>query len=119
MTASTAAVGSIAASLSGPLAQVSGVGGSPLVSVAALLAFFAAVVLAVLVTYRVAMGYRESGRRPLLLLAVGLFLLAPAPMFIRLVTGNVALLAPPERSLVVTTSKLLGLLVVLAVVHRS
>lgn len=99
-------------------AQVTSTGGSALVSLAAVLAFFVAVGLAVAVTYRFAAGYRRTRRRPLLLLAAGLFLLAPAPMFVRLVLGNVGGVSWPARSLVVTVSKLCGLLVVLYVVYE-
>lgn len=100
-------------------AQLDVVGGSAPVAVAALLAFAVAVVLAVLVTYRFAAGYRRTRRRPLLLLAVGMFLLAAAPMFLRLVLGNVGGVAWPVRSLAVNVSKLCGLLTVLYVVYRT
>jgi hypothetical protein len=100
-------------------AQVDAVGGSTPVAVAVVVAFFVAIVLSVVVTYRYARGYLRTRQRPLLYLAVGLLLLAPAPMFLRLVLGNVAVVTSTERTLVVTVSKLCGLLVILSVVHRT
>lgn len=99
--------------------QVEVEGGSPLVVLAALATFFVALVLAVLVTYRFVEGYRRTQRRPILLLAVGLFLLAPAPMFIRLLVGNVAAIPLSAQLLTTTLSELCGLLVVLYVVYTT
>jgi len=98
--------------------QVDVVGGAAPTAVAAILVFFVAIALSVVVTYRYARGYLRTRQRPLLYLTVGMLLLAPAPMFIRLVLSNVVLVTPVERTLVVTVSKLCGLLVILAVVHR-
>ncbi|MEF8790076.1 MAG: hypothetical protein V5A61_08120 [Haloarculaceae archaeon] len=100
-------------------AQVEAVGGSTPTAVAAVLAFVVAIVLSVVVTYRYARGYLRTRQRPLLYLTVGLLLLAPAPMFVRLLLGNVAVATPTERTLLVTVSKLCGLLVILSVVHRT
>jgi hypothetical protein len=105
--------------VTGVPAQVDAVGGSTPVAVAVVVAFFVAIVLSVVVTYRYARGYLRTRQRPLLYLAVGLLLLAPAPMFLRLVLGNVAVVTSTERTLVVTVSKLCGLLVILSVVHRT
>lgn len=102
----------------GALAQVTAVGGDTLTALAAFVAFFVAVVLSVLVTYRYARGYLQTRQRPLLYLTVGFLLLAPMPMFARLVLGNVDVVSPAERTLVVTASRLCGLLVILTVVHR-
>ncbi|MFC6940305.1 hypothetical protein ACFQE8_10075 [Salinirubellus sp. GCM10025818] len=104
---------------SGAVAQVDTIGGSTPTAVAAVVVFFVALGLSVLVTYRYARGYLRTRRRPLLHLTVGLLLLAPAPMFVRLVLGNVAVATATERTFVVTVSKLCGLLVILSVVHRS
>lgn len=118
-TASLAPVASVTA-VRPPLvpAQVSAVGGSTPTAIAALVVFFVAVVLSLVVTYRYARGYLRTRQRPLLYLTVGLLLLAPAPMLLRLVLGNVAVVTPAERTLVVTASRLCGLLVILGVVHR-
>lgn len=118
-TAAVSATVASAVGTSGVPAQVEAVGGSPPVAVAAVVAFFVAIVLSVVVTYRYARGYLRTRQRPLLYLAVGLLLLAPAPMFLRLVLGNAAVVTPTERTLVVTVSKLCGLLVILSVVHRT
>ena len=118
-TATVSTTASGAAGTSDIVAQVEAVGGSTLTAVAAVVAFFVAIVLSVVVTYRYARGYLRTRQRPLLYLTVGLLLLAPAPMFVRLVLGNVAVVTPTERTLVVTVSKLCGLLVILSVVHRT
>jgi hypothetical protein len=118
-TATGSATAAGAAGTSDIVAQVEAVGGSTLTAVAAVAAFFVAIVLSVVVTYRYARGYLRTRQRPLLYLTVGLLLLAPAPMFVRLVLGNVAVVTPTERTLVVTVSKLCGLLVILSVVHRT
>jgi hypothetical protein len=94
-------------------------GGSTVVGLLAVLTFAAATVLAVLVTYRFVQGYLRSRARPILLLAVGMFLLAPAPMFLRLIAGNVLTVAPAVRILGATALEAAGLLVVLAVVYRG
>ena len=88
-------------------------GGSTVLALLALLLFGLALVLSVLVTYHFVQGYRRTGRRPMLLLAVGLFLLAAAPMFVRLVLGNVDLTTPDIRRLIVAVLELCGLLTVL------
>lgn len=99
-------------------AQVDVVGGAAPTAVAAIVVFLVAVALSVLVTYRYAQGYLRTRRRPLLYLTVGMLLLAPAPMFLRLLSGNLAVVGATERRLLVTASKLCGLLVVLGVVYR-
>lgn len=100
-------------------AQVSVEGGTAAAGVLAVLTFFVAAGLSVLVTYRFVRGYLRSRSRPILALAVGMFLLAPAPMFIRLVAGNVLDVAGPVRVLAATTAEAAGLLVILAVVYRG
>ena len=97
--------------------QVTVEGGSTPVVLAAVATFFAATVLAVLVTYRFVEGYRRTRARPILLLAVGMFLLAPAPMFLRLLAGNVDPVPLSARLLLTTLSELCGLLVILYVVY--
>lgn len=98
--------------------QVEFVGGAAPTAVAAIVVFLAAVVLSVAVTYRYARGYLRTRQRPLLYLTAGMLLLAPAPMFLRLVLGNASALSTDARTLAVTVSKLCGLLVILSVVYR-
>ena len=98
--------------------QVTAEGGSTIVGVLAFLMFAIAVVLAVLVTYRFVQGYMRSRTRPILLLAFGMFLLAPAPLFLRLIAGNVNIVPPAVRVLGATALEAAGLLVILAVIYR-
>jgi hypothetical protein len=95
---------------------ISATGGSTAFALFAVLLFGVALVLSVVVTYYFVRGYRRTGRRPMLLLAVGLFLLAAAPMFVRLVLGNVAVTTADGRRLTVAVIELCGLLTVLYVV---
>ena len=97
--------------------DVTATGGSAAVTLLAILLFGVSLVLAVLVTYHFVQGYRRTGRRPMLLLAVGLFLLTAAPMFIRLVAGNADVMAGDARRLLVALIELCGLLTVLYVVY--
>ncbi|OYR82616.1 hypothetical protein Z052_14885 [Halorubrum sp. C191] len=97
--------------------DVVGGGGGGLAAIT-IAAFFLSVLLAVFVTYRFARGYLRTRRRPLLFLTLGLLLLAPLPMFLRLASGNVAWVTATERTVVVTASKLCGLLLILGVVYR-
>jgi len=98
--------------------QVDVVGGGGGLAPITIAAFFLSVLLAVFVTYRFARGYLRTRRRPLLFLTLGLLLLAPLPMFLRLASGNVAWVTATERTVVVTASKLCGLLLILGVVYR-
>ncbi|QAU14333.1 hypothetical protein EKH57_04970 [Halorubrum sp. BOL3-1] len=98
--------------------QVEAVGGNATLAAVTVVAFFLSVLLAVFVTYRFARGYLRTRRRPLLYLTLGLLLLAPLPMFLRLAFGNVGGVSATERTVLVTASKLCGLLLVLGVVHR-
>lgn len=92
-------------------------GGSALTAIAAFALFGVAVLLATLVTYHFVQGYRRTGRRPMLLLAVGMFLLAAAPMYVRFVLANVDLVAGPTGRFVVSCTELTGLLLLLYVVY--
>lgn len=98
-------------------AAASVVGGSTPVAVAAILTFFIAVGLSLLVTYRVIEGYRRTRQRPILFLAVGIFLLAPAPMLLRFTLANVAPVGLGIRSLAAAGAELLGLLCILYTVY--
>ena len=98
--------------------QVDATGGSPLVVLAAFVLLVVATVLSLLVTYRFARGYRRSGARPLLALAVGLFLLTAAPMFARLVFANLLPAAGATQTLVTSGLELVGLLTILHTIYR-
>lgn len=112
----TAAVGFAAP----PLAAtgVEATGGSPLVVLAGFVLLVVASILSILVTYKFARGYRRSGARPLLALAVGLFLLAAAPTFARLAFANVVAASAATRTLVTSGAELLGLLIILHTIYR-
>ncbi|NLV05962.1 hypothetical protein GOC83_07425 [Haloarcula rubripromontorii] len=99
--------------------QVTVEGGATVTSIAALITFLVATVLAVLVTYRFLQGYLKSRSRPILLLAIGMFLLAPAPMLLRLTAGNIITVTTPVRVLSTTAVEAMGLLVILAVIHQG
>ena len=99
--------------------QVDVEGGSMPVVLAAVVTFFVATVLAVLVTYRFIEGYRRTRARPILLLAVGMFLLAPAPMFVRLLAGNLEAVPLAAQLLLTTLSELCGLLIILYAVYTT
>lgn len=101
------------------LFQVTVDGGATVTGLLALVSFFIATALAVIVTYQFLQGYLRARSTPILLLAVGMFLLAPAPMFIRLAAGNLLSVAGPVRVLSTATVKATGLLVILAVVYRG
>ena len=116
MTSPPAIAPVLATAASAPVAQIETVGGAAPTAIAAILVFLVAVVLSVVVTYRYARGYLRTRQRPLLVLTAGMLLLAPAPMFIRLVLGNVAVITGTERALIVTVSRLCGLLAILSVV---
>jgi len=93
------------------------VGGSAVGVLAALAAFLVALVLSILVTYHLVQGYRQTRRRQMLYLALGLFLLAAAPMFIRLWFANVAGGPMATRLFTVALAELSGLLLILYVVY--
>ena len=94
------------------------VGGSTVVALAAILTFFVAVGLSLVVTYQVVQGYRQTRARPFLFLAVGIFLLAPAPMLLRFVLANATSVPFAVRSLTAAGSELLGLLCILYTVYQ-
>jgi hypothetical protein len=100
------------------LTQIEIVGDNAALAAVTIAAFFVSIVLAAFVTYRFARGYLQTRRRPLLYLTVGLLLLAPLPMFLRLAFGNIESVTGTERRVLVTASKFCGLLVILGVVYR-
>jgi hypothetical protein len=93
-------------------------GGSLVGVLAVILLFGVALVLATLVTYHFVQGYRRTGRRPMLYLAVGLFLLAAAPMFVRLLLGNADVVSSATQRFAVACLELCGLLTLLYVVYE-
>jgi len=105
------------AGLSAATGPVEVTGGSALLVLAVFLLLAAATVLSVLVTYRLVRGYRQTGTRPLLYLAVGIFLLTAAPTAIRLAFTNLAA-APAYRTLAASASELLGLLAILYTINQ-
>jgi hypothetical protein len=120
MTAQTALPVAVSfASLAGvqPLTQSPG---DPafLLAVVTVVAYLLSVVFAVYVTYQFVQSYRRTRNRSLGALAVGLLLLAPLPLFLQLLVGNLGGLTDAELTVVVTASRLAGLLVVLGVVYR-
>lgn len=100
------------------MGQVSVTGGSAPMVFAAFGLFAASLVLSVLVTYRFARGYRRTGTRPLLQLAVGMFLLAVAPMLLRVVLTTAGV-DSAVRILATSVSELLGLLTVLYTIYHQ
>ena len=100
------------------IAQIEVVGGSSLAVFAAFALLVVATVLSLLVTYRYARGYLRTGTRPLLYLAVGLFLLTAAPTFLRLAFANFGDAPDAYRRLAASTAELLGLLTILYTIHR-
>lgn len=100
------------------LGPVEVTGGSALLVAAVFLLLAAASVLSVLVTYRLARGYLRTGTRPLLYLAVGVFLLTAAPTAIRLAFTNLAAAPTAYRTVAASASELLGLLAILYTIYR-
>jgi len=92
-------------------------GGSPTVVLLVFAALFVAVVLSLYLARRLYDGYRDSGGRRRLLLGVGLVLVTTVPILLRPLLSNVPGTDPTVRSLVVTASQLVGLLVVLGVIY--
>lgn len=84
-------------------------GGSPLVVALTLVGLLVTGVLALVVAYLVARGYRRNRNRARLYLAVGLVLLTTGPIALQLVLTNFTDVAPVGRSMAANASKLLGL----------
>lgn len=99
-------------------ADASVIGGSTPVAFAAIVTFFVAVGLSILVTYQVVEGYRQTRQRPFLFIALGIFFLAPAPMLLRFLLVNATLVEPTIRALLASGSELLGLVFILYTVYE-
>jgi hypothetical protein len=93
-------------------------GGSALLVGVTFLLLAAATVLSLLITYRYARGYLESGARPLLGLAVGLFFLTAAPTFLRLAFANTVDAPTWQLTAATSVSELLGLVAILYTIYR-
>lgn len=116
MTPSTlvTAAGPLQTATGGPLQTATG--GAPVVVALTLLALLIATALSLLVAVRLYRGYRRGGGRAMLGLLVGLVLLTTAPFVLRVALTNLSTAPATTRSLVATSSQLLGLVVILAVV---
>lgn len=91
-------------------------GGSALVVGLVLVTFVVAAVLSTAIAYRLYAGYRGSGDRSMLAIAVGLLLITTIPTVIRIAVPTVLGGADEVRILAATSSELAGLLaIVLAV----
>lgn len=92
-------------------------GGSPTLVLLVFVALFVATVLSLYLALRLYRGYQAGAGPGMALLGAGLVLLTTVPMVLRLVLTNVPGLGPTTRSIVVTASQLLGLLLVLGVIY--
>lgn len=92
-------------------------GGATVIVLLAFIALFVATILSLYLAVRLYRGYRTGGGRGMLGLLVGLVLLTTVPFVLRLVLTNIGGIAPTTRSLVATSSQLVGLLVILRVVY--
>lgn len=101
----------------GGLPLQTAVGGSATLVALVFAALFLATVLSLYLAVRLYRGYRSGGDPDVALLGVGLVLLTTVPMVSRLVLTNVPDLGPTWRSIAVTASQLLGLLIVLVVIY--
>lgn len=100
------------------LAQVDVTGGASITVLGVFVLLAVASLLALLVTYRFASGYRRTGSRSALFLASGLFLLTAVPVFARLAFTNVVAVPGAYRTLITSGFELLGLLVILYTIYR-
>ncbi|WP_348610031.1 hypothetical protein [Halobaculum rarum] len=105
------------ATLSALPALQTATGGSPTVVLLVFAMLFVAVVLSLYLARRLYDGYRASGGRRRLLLGIGLVLVTTVPILLRLLLSNVPGTDPAVRSLAVTASQLVGLLIVLGVIY--
>lgn len=99
-------------------AAASVVGGSVPVALAAIATYFIALVVSILVTYRITQGYLQTRQRPFLFMALGVFLLAPAPMLMRVILGNASGMSLSTVSILTSGTELLGLLCILYTVYE-
>lgn len=93
-------------------------GGSALVVGLVLVTFVVAAVLSLAIAYRLSVGYRGSGDRSMLAIAVGLLLLTTVPTAIRIVVPTALGGYDALRVLAATSSELLGLLAILYAIRR-
>ncbi len=99
----------IATALASVPAQVSVTGGSAVVAAVALLGLAVAAGLSVLIAYEALKGYRGTGDRAMLFLAVGIVLLTGGPIALRILLPTFTETPESVRLLSTTVSELLGL----------
>jgi hypothetical protein len=95
--------------MTGIVLQAQATGGSPILALVTLLGLFVAAGLALLIAYEALKGYRGTGERAMLYLAVGIVLLTAGPTAIRVVIPTFTTIQPSVRVLSSTLSELLGL----------
>lgn len=98
-------------------AEAEAEGGSALVVGLVLVTFVVAAVLSTAIAYRLYVGYRGSGDRSMLAIAVGLLLVTTVPTVIRIVIPTVIGDAERLRVLAATTSEFVGLLAIVVAVR--
>lgn len=99
-------------------AGVEAEGGSALVVGLVLVTFVVAAVFSAAIAYRLYVGYRGSGDRSMLAIAVGLLLLTTVPTAIRIVVPTALGGQDALRVLAASSSELVGLLAILYAVRR-
>lgn len=104
------------AALAGPL-QVEAVGGPVIVVLLGLLLQAATIPVALAIAYRLYVGYRGTGDRAMLALAVGLLFLTAVPQTVRFVLATTMPGLAVLRGLATTASELLGLGAMLYAIH--
>lgn len=102
-----------------PLAarEPSATGGPVAVAALVLVGLAAAAALSLLIAYEALKGYRGSGDRGMLMLAVGIVLLSAGPIALRIAVPTFTTTVASVRILSVTCSQLLGLLCVLYAIY--
>lgn len=99
--------------------QASATGGPIAVVVLAMAALLLAAALAVGIAVRVLRGYRHTGDRAHLFLAVGLLLLIAVPTLLRFVLATFVPVPALARALVTTLSELAGLAAILYTIYGN
>lgn len=100
-----------------PLQATEAEGGSALIVGLVLVTFVVAAVLSTAIAYRLYVGYRGSGDRSMLAIAVGLLLVTTVPTVIRIAVPTVIGEADRLRILAATASELAGLLAIVVAVR--
>ncbi|WP_248515716.1 DUF7521 family protein [Salinarchaeum laminariae] len=100
-----------------PLQATQAEGGSALLVGLVLVTFVVAAVLSIGIAYRLYVGYRGSGDRSMLAIAVGLLLVTTVPTVIRIAIPTMVGDATRLRILAATSSELAGLLAIVVAVR--